>query len=168
MERDDAGAADEEVDAGLLDPAVNFRELRFECGDGFDGVAGDRDFGIVGAEFVGCICGTRKGAIRFFVEARADGVDRIGEKGVELDVEVVDGETGFDGGELGQHKWLNGLNELNLERIGRERAPGGAGRTKRLSEAIYKSAEVTSFCFSGRKFQFVEGIDFGLTTSRLE
>jgi hypothetical protein len=84
VERDDAGAADEELDIGLLKPAFGFGGFEFEFGDGFDGVAGGEDFGAVAVELLGEVHGAGEGAVGFSVEAGGDGFDRVGEEGVVL------------------------------------------------------------------------------------
>src|SRR5207248_892977 len=103
IEGDDAVAADEVVDVGLLEPAFGFGGFEFEFGDGFDGVAGDGDFGVVRGEFVSGVFGAGEGAVALLIEGGTDGADGVGEEGVVGDVEIVDGEAGFYGGELGEH-----------------------------------------------------------------
>jgi len=100
----DARTTNEEVNAGLFEPAFGFGGFGFEFGDGFDWVTGDADFHIHSAEFECYVHCARKSAIGFFVKTRTDGSDCIGEKDVVFDVEVVEPETGFDCGELAKHK----------------------------------------------------------------
>ena len=83
-------------------PTGGFGGFEFEFGCGFEGVAGGRDFGIDGIEFLLEV----EGAIRFFVEARGDGRDGVGEEGVVGGVLGEDGEAGFEGVEEWQHKRL--------------------------------------------------------------
>ena len=75
-----------------------FDEFEFEFGDGFDGVTGDDDFGVVGGEFVGGVFGAGEGAVGFVVEAGGDGFDGGVEEGVVLGVLGGEGEARFDGG----------------------------------------------------------------------
>ncbi len=102
-QRDHAGAADQELDVGLFEPAFGFAGLEFEAGDGFDGVAGGQDFGVLGIEFLGKVHGAGEGAAGFFVETGTDGFDGVGQEGIKRQVGVEDGEAGFDCTELGEH-----------------------------------------------------------------
>ena len=83
----------------MFDPAVGFVFFEFEFGDGFDWVTGDGDFEIGGVEFVECAGCSGEGAVAFVVETGADGSEGVGEDGIV--VGYSDGETGFEGGELG-------------------------------------------------------------------
>ena len=82
----------------MFDPAFGFGGFEFEFGDGFDGVTRGKDFGFVGVEFVGDVFGAGEGTVGFLIEACGDGFVGVGVDGIELDVEFVDGEAGFDGG----------------------------------------------------------------------
>ena len=90
--------ADEVVGGRLFYPACGLGGLGFEFGDGFDGVAGDHELSVGGAEFVGGVFRAGQGAVGFFVEAGADGFDGAGEEGVVGGVGVEDLEAGFDCG----------------------------------------------------------------------
>ena len=112
-EGNDAASADEVLDAGLLEPAFGFGEFEFKFGDGFDGVAGEENFGVAGLELLGGGGGAGEGAVTFVVEADGDGLDGAGEEGVVRRVGVEDLEAGFEGGELGEQgkKWSDGVLE---------------------------------------------------------
>ena len=94
-ERDDALTPNQIFDAGLLGPAVGFVGFEFEFGDGFNGITGRKDFGVVGIKLVGCGGGSREGAVGFFVEAGGNGFDGVGEEIVVIG--DGEGEAGFDG-----------------------------------------------------------------------
>ena len=79
-EGDDALAADQILNAGLLGPAVGFVALEFELRDRFDRVTGWQDFGVVGVEFVSCRRGARKVPVALAVKARGHGFDRAGQE----------------------------------------------------------------------------------------
>jgi len=49
-DRVDAVVAKQVNDAGLLDPAVGFVFFQLKLGDGFEGVSGKPDFGLVGGK----------------------------------------------------------------------------------------------------------------------
>jgi hypothetical protein len=107
-DRENAGAADEEVYAGLDDPAFGFGGFEFEAGEGFEWITGEADFGIVGFEFLGEVDGACEDAVGFVVEAKGDRIDGVDEDVVVLEVEGVYGETSFDGGELSEHGSVDG------------------------------------------------------------
>ncbi len=67
-----------------------------------DGIAGRRNFRLIRLELVGSGGGAGEGAVCFFVEAVGDGFDGVGEDAVVIG--DSEGEAGFDGGELGEHK----------------------------------------------------------------
>ena len=79
----------------MFDPAFGFAGFEFEFGDGFDGVNGREDFGVGGMEFVGDVCGASQGAAGVFVESRGEGGESSGQEVVVLDVEIGNGEAGF-------------------------------------------------------------------------
>ena len=110
----DAGGADEEFGGwGDFLPAGVFAGFSFEFGDGFDGVTGGQDFGIARIEFLLEVGGASEGAIGFFVEARGDGGDGVGQERIVCGVVGGDGEAGFEGGEEGEHgkNWSDGVME---------------------------------------------------------
>ncbi len=78
-EGNDAGAADEVFDVGLLDPAVGFVLLEFELGDGLDGVARYEDLGVGGIELERGVFGPGQCAIGFFGETGRDSLDGVGQ-----------------------------------------------------------------------------------------
>ena len=81
-EGNDAGVADEVVDAGLFDPALDFGGFEFEFGDRLQGEAGEDEFGFVGGELLAGADRSGEGAVCDVVEAGADGFDCAGEEGV--------------------------------------------------------------------------------------
>ena len=100
-EREDAVIADEEVYAGLFDPAFGFGGFELESSEGFEWITREADFGVRVAEFLSDVDGACQGAICFFVEPKGDGVDGVGQDGVEGQVELIYAETGFEGEEGG-------------------------------------------------------------------
>jgi len=64
---------------------------------------GKRQLGVAGIELVGKPNNAGQRAVTFFVEARRDGFDGVGEQIVIRRVEWIDGETRFNGGELSNH-----------------------------------------------------------------
>ena len=56
-------AAEQIFDSGLLGPAVGFVGFEFEFCDGFDGIAGGRNFRFIHIELVGGGGGAGEGAV---------------------------------------------------------------------------------------------------------
>ncbi len=107
---------------GLLGPAVGFVGFELEFGDGFDAVTRWHNFCVGGVELVSDRSRAGECSVAFFVEAGRNGFD-----GVCQEIVVIgddEGETGFYGGELGEHgderrlhgckvTWVKSLKSLN-------------------------------------------------------
>jgi hypothetical protein len=80
MEGNEALAADQISDAGLLGPAVGFVRLELEFCHGFHRVTRRQDFCVLGVKLVRCRRCAGKSPICFFIEAVRDGFDRAGQE----------------------------------------------------------------------------------------
>ena len=99
-QRNDAGAADEEVDVGLEDPAIGFVFLQVKGRDGFDGETRDEDFSGVGGELFSDADGTFERAVGFAFETSGRELNEVRQERVIGGIR--DAEAIFNGGELGE------------------------------------------------------------------
>ena len=102
MEGNHTLPADQVLHAGLLGPAVGFVGFELELRDRFDGITGDREFGVLCAKLVGDAGGAGQRAVGFFVEAGGDRLYRGGQEGVVIG--DGEGQAALNCRKLGKHK----------------------------------------------------------------